>query len=155
MNPPPHSLPPGVAAELGRRIRTVAEDWANHAARVGELAARVGVLPLQLDMGGFFALAPDGTVIAVPWDRPDQPRPSTPRERDIALLAGSKQYPELQALLPKRPPNARACSECGGTGIHPAAAAGLANVLCWCGGYGWVPDSWGAPTPPAPPPTAP
>ena len=51
----------------------------------------------------------------------------------IILVEGARQYPRLRHLIPARPPGARTCSVCGGTG-HPE---GGANVICSCGGVGW------------------
>jgi hypothetical protein len=142
-------LPGGVAELLAQGIANVREEWAIDRAGVGDVASRVGVLPLMLDFGGFCGIKADGTFVEVAWDSPDEPREVTsPRIRDTALKIGSERYPFLAELLPVRPPNARRCPQCGGSGIHPLAlAADGANIVCWCGGLGWIPDDWEEPPP--------
>jgi len=141
------NLPPDIANEVRRGIDTVAIDWKDDPSRVGEIAHTVGALPLLLDMGGFFALKADGVLVAVPWDNPEKQRIVTSkREKDIALLAGSTRYPVLARFVPRRPPDARPCPTCRGTGVPAVAAqAGLTNVRCWCGGLGWIPSDWDRP----------
>jgi len=51
----------------------------------------------------------------------------------VALVLGARRYPELARLVPAMPENARDCEVCKGSGRLP-----LADVLCQCGGVGWV-----------------
>jgi hypothetical protein len=53
---PVSRLAPDIALEVGRMISSVQEDWKSHAMGIGEIAARHAVIPLLLDMGGFFGL---------------------------------------------------------------------------------------------------
>jgi hypothetical protein len=102
--------------------------------------ARENVLPLFFDWTGFMALRPDGHVIFV-----DEMRPSIvqtqERVRNIALFAGSQRYPEIQALIVVRSPDAIDCPHCGGAGRMslPTAIVHLPNLGCYCGGLGWLP----------------
>jgi hypothetical protein len=99
-----------VEAEVRGLIQNVSRDWAGHPMGVAEIASRLGLLPLLLDMGGFIALKGDGTLISIVWDDPNTERPITSaRERDIALSVGSERYPVFKQLLPKRKPDAGAC----------------------------------------------
>jgi hypothetical protein len=52
---------------------------------------------------------------------------------NTALHAGMKRYPWLKDLLPQRPADAQTCSACNGTGQFP-----VADLICSCGGAGWV-----------------
>lgn len=142
-------LPPELKASVEGYLQRVAQDWAGHPAEVGQIAAQVGAIPLLLDAGGFFALRPDGTVVEVGWERPEVAAPvSSARLRDVALRAAVKRYPELAQLLPSRESDSVPCPQCGGSGTHPMAlAAGIDNLVCWCGGFGWIPGYWGE-TPP-------
>lgn len=139
------NLPEDVADAVRRHIDEVRQDWADHPFGVGDIASHHGLLPLSLDMGGFAALKSDGTVVVVVWD--EEPVIEHPvvsvKERDICLYVGSKRYPILARLLPERDPGSRVCPICEGTGKHPLAVqARIDNLLCSCGGFGWLPDSW-------------
>jgi len=137
-------LPKDVAETIKHHLANVRHDWADNAMRVGEIAASVRALPLTLDFGGFCGLQADGTFVEVLWDSPGEVRAlGSARIRDIALKVGSERYPVLATLLPARPAEAHVCPHCGGSGIHPlAAAAKVDNLVCWCGGLGWIPEEW-------------
>ena len=117
------------------------------------LAAEEMVLPLSVDMGGVVALSANGdivsfpfginasgNIVAFPFDGDEPPRVESDRRiRNIALFQGSKKYPELKGLISK-PDNARVCPYCGGTGVEPyAAKLNTDNIVCYCGGLGWIP----------------
>ncbi len=51
-----------------------------------------------------------------------------------ALVAGADRYPALRRLLPSRPDGAQTCGACAGLGRF----AQLPNMICECGGVGWV-----------------
>jgi hypothetical protein len=56
------------------------------------------------------------------------------------LHQGSLKHPQLACLVPSRPVGARDCSHCSGTGrLALATTPGLENVICYCGGVGWLP----------------
>jgi hypothetical protein len=132
-----------IGEAVEEHLAHVREEWSRDPSGVGEVAAEVGALPLILDFGGFCGLRRDGTFIEVPWDEPARATEVTShRMRDTALKSGSERYPFLAALLPRRSSNARTCPQCGGTGVHPLAATSGANIVCWCGGLGWIPDYW-------------
>jgi hypothetical protein len=107
------------------------------AERVHEMDA----LPLFLDMGGSCAIRANGDLVQFDWDGPGGAEPlDDPRLINIALQQGSLKYPQLACLVPPRPVGARDCSHCNGTGRLPLTTTpGLENVICSCGGVGWLP----------------
>lgn len=146
-----------ISSSLSKLIRKLIKDYIAKPALepndLRRLAAAKTVLPLFVDMGGVFAINSSGDIISFPFslnasgnmvafplDETDQPRvESDPRIRNIALFQGSKKYPELRDLIVK-PDDARVCSGCGGSGIDPAAARlNVDNIVCYCGGLGWIP----------------
>jgi hypothetical protein len=137
-------LPQDVADEVRRYIDGVRYDWAGHPMGVDEIASKLSLLPLSLDMGGFAAMKADGSFVTIAWDHPMTERPIvSARVRDISLSVGSQRYPALARLLPKREPGSEVCSVCGGTGKHPLVEqAGIDNIVCSCGGLGWLPSYW-------------
>lgn len=121
-----------------------------------QLAAHKQVLPLSWDFGGVFTINASGDIISFPFslndsgdtiafpfndfdDTEQQRVESDLRIRNIALFRGSRKYPELANLIVK-PDDASVCSSCGGSGIEPYAAQhNLDNIVCYCGGLGWIP----------------
>jgi hypothetical protein len=107
-----------------------------------QMAQQHGFLPLVADMGGVAGLMPDGTVVEMVWDD-ERPQPvGSLRWQDVVLLVGAKRYPELLVLIPARPRGAEACANCGGTGTFMAGDKKIADIICSCGGLGWIPDWW-------------
>lgn len=137
-------LAPEWVAEVDRLIAEVAKYWPDDPMGVSAMAIRLGMLPLSLDAGGVVGLKRDGRVVSVGWEDASQERPITrTRDKDVALIDGARRYKFLKPLLPVRSPDARVCAECLGTGVHPLAAeANVDNVVCQCGGLGWIPDDW-------------
>jgi hypothetical protein len=102
-----------------------------------KIAAEIEALPLVLDMGGCFAIRPNGDVVSFAWDTPSDVRiEEDPRIRNMAIFQGSEKYPTLQPLIPLRPADAPECPQCRGTGKLPEA---IPNLICYCGGLGWLP----------------
>lgn len=134
-----------ISSEQSALIRKLIADYIIGSApdpnNVRQLVAQKKVLPLVLDMGGVVTLDPGGHILSFLWDDTEHPRlESDPRIRNVALFQGSKKYPELKDLLPAKPDDARICPSCGGTGIDPAAAKlDVDNIVCYCGGLGWIP----------------
>jgi hypothetical protein len=103
-----------------------------------KLAAEIQALPLVADMGGCYAIRCNGDIVSFAWDSPGELRlEEDPRIRNMAIFQGSKKHPALRALVPPRPADARDCPHCGGRGALPAPMP--ENVICYCGGLGWVP----------------
>jgi hypothetical protein len=124
-----------------RKVREFLDDSTPDQLGLREIVSELNVLPLMLDMGGCYALQPDGEVISFLWDDYKTIRPENDsRIRNIALFQGSKKYDELLALIPEKPADAVQCSSCVGTGVEPFSAKnGIDNLVCYCGGLGWVP----------------
>jgi hypothetical protein len=93
-------------------------------------------LPLYCGWLSILGIRADGTFVR--WDIEDDPdviKPlSDPFLERLALCQGAKHYPELSARMPVRPYDAKTCTHCAGTGEVP----GLPNIVCYCGGCGWV-----------------
>lgn len=106
-----------------------------------EIAFELKVLPMLLDMGGCYAIRPNGEIVSFAWDEPyDLEIENNPRIQNIVLFQGSKKYPGLSALVPTRPPDARNCDFCDGTGTVIGLPADMAeSIVCYCGGLGWLP----------------
>lgn len=133
-----------MAAQIRLRLTQVAADFPD--GQVVEIAHRLQALPLLLDMGGLYALRPSGEVVSVTWDSDAEPEiEGDQRTIDIALAQGVRRYPEISVLLPTRPSEAPPCRMCEGGGVpvplanDPVLRKGIA---CWCGGLGWIPESW-------------
>ena len=63
------------------------------------------------------------------------------RIRNLVLFQAAKKFPELRPLMPERLATAKDCDFCRGTGIVNELRAELAkDVLCYCGGLGWLPS---------------
>lgn len=66
-----------------------------------------------------------GDILSIVWDDSEHPQvESDPRIRNVALFQGAKK-----------------CPRCGGgTGVDPyATKLHLDNIVCYCGGLGWIP----------------
>jgi hypothetical protein len=98
-------------------------------------------LPLMLDMGGSYAIRANGDLVQFAWDGPGGAEPiDDPRLINVALRQGSLKHPQLLCLLPSRPVGARDCSHCDGTGRSALSKTpGFENLVCYCGGVGWLP----------------
>ena len=95
-----------------------------------------GFLPLHLGWVVVIGIRPDGEFVEWrPDEAPEVFRPHTdPYWRRVTLCEGAKKYPELAAIIPARPAEARDCRTCGGTGRIAAAP----QLTCPCGGLGWL-----------------
>ena len=105
-----------------------------------ELARDLNLLPVVLDMGGCYGLRSDGEVLWFTWDEPFQLNyESDVRLQNLVLFQAGKKFPQLERLAPCRPIDAHECEYCHGTGIVDLPAELVTNMLCFCGGLGWVP----------------
>jgi len=122
-------------------IQVIADGHGNSYPWEQSIARQYDALPLYGDMGGSLALRPDLEIIAIPDDPRERMHVETdPLWRTVALVRGSKRFPQLAELIPKRPSDADTCPSCNGTGIFtiPEMPA-LKNLGCSCGGLGWLP----------------
>jgi len=100
------------------------------------------VLPLWTDWVGCIALQPTGRLVFIVWDDPEKVETlgaAGDQDRRMAHAAraeGSRRFPAISGLAPVRDASARVCPSCGGSG-KPASIPD--NVVCECGGLGWIP----------------
>ena len=133
-----------IAAKISERVKDYIIPSDGNTREAIEAALKRGALPLYLEMGGIFALQPDGEIISISWEEPDNPRiEHNQRIRNTVLFQGSMKYPELSSLIPPKPDDAKVCSYCNGTG-EASIALDLPNearkhITCYCGGLGWIP----------------
>jgi hypothetical protein len=106
------------------------------------LVADLCTLPLLLDMGGCYGIRPNGDIICFSYDNEFESYIETDqRIHNIALYQGIIKYPELKELLPVRPPNAKQCEYCKGSGLsEPKNDPVYKSIICYCGGLGWIPE---------------
>jgi hypothetical protein len=98
-------------------------------------------LPLWEDWTGCILLRPTGDLSFVAWDRPERTEEmgASQPDREMAHAAraiGSRRFPAVAGLAPQRTASARECPSCHGTGRVDAAPP---NIVCQCGGLGWLP----------------
>lgn len=127
--------------ELSRYIQSRIEKYLsskdNRFAWSFEAVRRFNFLPLYLGWTSVLGIRPDTSLVS--WDHEDERETihelTNPFLCRMALTAGAKEYPELRVLVPQRPEGAVTCDSCGGTG----QLAGVPeNVVCMCGGLGWL-----------------
>ena len=142
----PIGLTPSQRAKVEMRIGEFINDSTSIYAYARGVVTSANVLPLFFDWTAFMALSPGGQVVWVPYD--DEPGDieavHDERLRNMGLFQGTKLHPELQFLLPLKPPDAIVCPDCQGTGrvIFPQGHEHLSEkVTCYCGGIGWLPHS--------------
>jgi hypothetical protein len=109
-----------------RFAQTAATQTENEPLR--EVAQATGGLPVYMDMGGALVITEDLDVLAYEWETKRAEREVDEGWRRSAYCHAARRYPELQALLPVRPANARTCPQCSGTGLDCGT--------CWS--TGWV-----------------
>jgi hypothetical protein len=121
-----------------RNLRSRQQDWS-------ELIDAEDVVHIYYGLGPARFFAFDGRVLVDPydWDETDAYEVTEPKEAWSAIVVGASiwSFPELLRLLPTRPPNARNCPHCEGTGwVSWVDAVGKkGQFVCWdrCGGLGW------------------
>jgi hypothetical protein len=136
--------------------KRIAEFVANSSSLDSHAWAREGIqclkaLPLFFDWSAFMALLPDGQIVWVPYDNEpgDIEIVQEERVRNLGLFQATKLHPDLQFLVPPKPPHATDCPDCRGTGTlpFPPGSEHLAErLVCYCGGIGWLPPASGKPS---------
>jgi hypothetical protein len=106
-------------------------------------AKRHRVLPLFNDFVGCWALNMAGQLMFFPWEalRELEAVSDDPVDAigaNVALAVGSVRFPALATIRPVRPADAVPCTSCDGTGQLTGVPE---NVVCACGGLGWLPRS--------------
>jgi hypothetical protein len=133
-----------VADELSKKIEMRIKDFINDSTNPQDLrdyAEKLNALPIYIGWTGFLAIRPDGQIVL--QDTEDSKIVGIEkdiRERNIALFQGSKKYPELFELIPAKTEDDPVCPYCSGSGESPLAVEhNLPNIICSCGGLGWIP----------------
>ena len=106
-----------------------------------------GLRPVWADWVGGFGLTPEHAVVYIEHHSETAPEPVEELHlRQVTLFNASRRYPELAGLAPVRSPDDPTCPHCGGSGVlrrldgRPAPD----NVVCFCGGMGWLPAGYDA-----------
>jgi hypothetical protein len=104
---------------------------------IGSWAAReCGLLTVFGTISSLFLLAGNGEVLIDHDEGVFQPANS--EEREFAYVQAARRYPELRSLAPERPPSARTCQSCGGSG-GITLNDGRHTVCCaTCNTRGWT-----------------
>lgn len=128
------------AAFIASRVAAFATDVADERRWLAPYVAQFNALPLYVGWTETIGIRADGEIIT--WSTEEEFADIQPLDDrtlvSIALVAGSKRYPELQHLLPQRGADAVDCA-CRDV---PFLASGQA--FCGtCGGLGWVPRQQG------------
>jgi hypothetical protein len=133
-------LTPELSARIAARIAAFPAENEAHQ-WLADLVRETAALPLWLDMGGSYGITAVGELVELDWDGPSGSKPlHDPRAVNLALFQGSLKFPELAVLVPTRPATATTCGHCGGGGkLALANEPGLENIVCYCGGLGWLP----------------
>ena len=97
---------------------------------------RANALPVYNDIGGSLLITPEAEILALRHEGADRAQPEVdPRWRQVAFARAAERFPQLAALLPRRPPDAMDCPRCGAEGV---VQAGTAFITCAeCSGLGW------------------
>ena len=118
---------PPLSAEIARRL-------ADAKAHSPTLVSPDGTaLMLYGDIGGCAYIRPDGEILY--WGHDDDaPSPGSSGTAIASIVIGSQRFPELQELLPPRPPTASDCPACAGSGKFRQY-----DIICGsCNGLGWT-----------------
>jgi hypothetical protein len=96
-------------------------------------------------MGGWFALTAAGDVVSAVHDPPNPlERVTDVRLRNSVFYEASRRYSDLAHLAPQRTAGDQNCPHCRGTGrvVLSDGRDAPANVVCYCGGLGWLPAGY-------------
>ena len=131
-----------ISAKLTRKIEDELKDYITNSEPnlndLRKIASDQGILPVLLDMGGCYAIRPNGEIVSFSWDKPFRLEvESKLRNVNAVLFAAVEKYPKLAELRPVRSSDSVQCSYCKGTGV----VEGLTErgIRCYCGGLGWLP----------------
>jgi hypothetical protein len=117
--------------EISRLSNKLAED--SSSADVREAARITGGVPAHIDMTGILVVLTEGKVAFFDTETRTVRDVEDDSWRTIARVSAAKKYPELQPLVPERPPDAQTCVECEGSGMV------MGMAICGnCYGLGWI-----------------
>jgi hypothetical protein len=110
-----------------------------------------GLTPVWADWVGGFGLTPEREVVYIDHRSGGVVEPVEERHLcHVTLFTASRKFPELAHLAPERLPGDPTCPSCGGSGQfrgldgRPPAE----NIVCFCGGLGWLPAGYDTSSPP-------
>ena len=98
------------------------------------LARAMNALPVYFDFSGALGFTPDGTVLHHDLESRQTTAMTDERWIVIAAVSAAEKYPDLREMLPDKPPTAKTCTLCSGTGRQLEIKAFCGN----CAGLGWV-----------------
>jgi hypothetical protein len=128
--------PDGIRSAIEARIEEFLASDDPRLTWLREAVREHGFLPLYVGWLSTLGLCPDGSFVR--WDQEEDPQTmktlSNAYLQRLAICQGARTYPELAALIPQRPASAETCSACGGAGD----LRGLPQMICQCGGVGWI-----------------
>ena len=134
----PHTIPPSAPEPPEAEEESQGESEEDAEKRMlQEALVRQDRMPIYDDKSGRFSITPDAVVYFSPNEGSTQ-RERRPRWLIVAIKAASKDFPELKALLPEPPEEARQCEVCKGKGkvLRPWRKVGPFCDGCW--GLGWT-----------------
>ncbi len=136
-----------IVAELARYLSMPA-DQALFGREVQSLARREQLLPIYRDWTGFIGINSEGRLFFVDTEEQSSPKVlDSPAFAHVALAQSRVHFPALAPLVPRRAADSRDCPSCGGTGQVVIGGHAIAeNVVCACGGLGWLPANVAAST---------
>ena len=106
-----------------------------------EAAARkYNALPLYAGWCGWGLLTPQGDVLEADEEEGGVALANEPW-RTLYLVVGAERFPEIASLLPQRPADATACSECMGTGWVHVEGCRTQFPCGPCRALGWLAPS--------------
>jgi hypothetical protein len=136
------SVPATVAQYIAERIARFPIERHPDLAYQEQYVAGYGALPLLIDWTCTIGITPDGALLE--WstdnDNPWLKEVSDQRGARLALARGPRLFPGVAPLMPVRDPSAVDCPHCAGAGVTPLASK-MPNLVCFCGGLGWVDPS--------------
>lgn len=99
-----------------------------------QIARQINALPVYADFSGILGVGPEGTILRYDWESGEFGPITDNGWPIIAAVSAAEKYPDLLAMLPDKPPGAKPCSPCEGTGKQ-------FHIKVFCGtclGLGWV-----------------
>jgi hypothetical protein len=137
----PEPQMPSPARVTRDQIRELIQEFLNTRMESLRAAAReLNVLPLLPSDGErWYGVRPDGDVISFDIRHPYEPIEEEDLwKRATTLSRAAEEYPALEPLVPPPPLSCQTCARCGGSGLIIRSGN---NVLCICGGLGWMPST--------------
>ena len=139
-----------ISSQIETRLKEFLSSVGDDAPYEHRLAAEFGVLPLFSDWTECRAIRANGEIVSFMFDNSWHPEIETPnlqvegdaRWRHLALFQGAKKYPELSVLIPSRSIGAVDCPWCEGQGEITGTQSKLKELVCYCGGVGWLPENY-------------